>query len=476
MGINYNPRTVTDGLVLALDAGNAKSYPGSGTTWSDLSGNGNTGTFTNGPGYSGAAIQFDGTGDYLDVGYTSDLDLSSGDFTIEFFTYVNSYDTSGVFFLKHTGAGTGGYEFWASTDGTIRFNANGSTVLVFTGSGVFNLNQWNHIAVCLDSSANEYKLFYNGTLIASRTTTARPTFTSDFIAVGSYTPNTNYDLNGYISNLRITKGVARYTSNFTPPTAPFPSNSTDDSDYNNVSLLLYGTDLEDTSPTPKTITVNGDTNVNNNVGNPFSLVRSIDFDGTDDAVILGDILDDVTCGPDKKFSISVWVKYNTLFDTGNTLVSKVGDTSFSENQRQYFFTVRNPSNAFGSQQLEFVAYFALNVSSYAGYRTVGATIETGKWYNFVISYDGSIDNAGRYSLFIDGVSYPITTSFTAGSLGDIQNGNARLAIGALVGENVSNSPIVVTDGKIANVSIYNKALSASEVKQNFNALRGRFGV
>ena len=203
---------------------------------------------------------------------------------------------------------------------------------------------------------------------------------------------------------------------------------------------------------------------------------AIQFDGSDDAVILGDILDDVTCGPDKKFSISVWVKYNTLFDTGNTLVSKVGATSFSENQRQYFFTVRNPSNAFGSQQLEFVAYFALNVSSYAGYRTVGATIETGKWYNFVISYDGSIDNAGRYSLFIDGVSYPITTSFTAGSLGDIQNGNARLAIGALVGENVSNSPIFVTDGKIANVSIYNKALSASEVKQNFNALRGRFGI
>jgi hypothetical protein len=41
MGINYNPRTVTDGLVLALDAGNTKSYPGSGTTWTDLSGNGN---------------------------------------------------------------------------------------------------------------------------------------------------------------------------------------------------------------------------------------------------------------------------------------------------------------------------------------------------------------------------------------------------------------------------------------------------
>ena len=259
MGINYNPRTVTDGLVLALDAGNTKSYPGIGTDWFDLSGNGNDGTLTNGPGYSGDAIQ---------------------------------------------------------------------------------------------------------------------------------------------------------------------------------------------------------------------------FDGSDEAVILGDILDDVTCGPDKKFSISVWAKYNSLSLVNNgTLITKSGDSNLSENQRQYIFLVRNPSNAFGSQQLEFVAYFDLGVSSYTGYRTVGATIETGKWYNFVISYDGSIDNAGRYSLFIDGVSYPITISFTVGgSLGDIQNGNARLAIGAQVGENVSNSPISVIDGKIANVSIYNRTLSASEVKQNFNALRGRFGI
>ena len=47
MAVRYNPRTVIDGLVLALDAGNTKSYPGSGTTWTDLSGHGNDGTLTN---------------------------------------------------------------------------------------------------------------------------------------------------------------------------------------------------------------------------------------------------------------------------------------------------------------------------------------------------------------------------------------------------------------------------------------------
>ena len=49
MGISYNPRTITDGLVLCLDAANTKSYPGSGTTWADLSGNGVCGNFTKFP-------------------------------------------------------------------------------------------------------------------------------------------------------------------------------------------------------------------------------------------------------------------------------------------------------------------------------------------------------------------------------------------------------------------------------------------
>jgi hypothetical protein len=68
MSINYNPRIVTDGLVLCLDAGNTKSYPGTGTTWTDLSGNGSTGTLTNGPTYSsanGGSIVFDGSNDYV---------------------------------------------------------------------------------------------------------------------------------------------------------------------------------------------------------------------------------------------------------------------------------------------------------------------------------------------------------------------------------------------------------------------------
>lgn len=79
MASSYNPKIVTDGLVLCLDAANPKSYPGSGNIWYDLSGKGNHGTLTNGPIYNSAnkgSIVFDGVNDYVLV---NNLNLSSTD-------------------------------------------------------------------------------------------------------------------------------------------------------------------------------------------------------------------------------------------------------------------------------------------------------------------------------------------------------------------------------------------------------------
>ena len=70
MGVTYNPKIVTDGLVLCLDAANKRSYPGTGTVWTDLKG-GNNGTLENGPTFdaeNGGSIVFDGTDDIVNVG------------------------------------------------------------------------------------------------------------------------------------------------------------------------------------------------------------------------------------------------------------------------------------------------------------------------------------------------------------------------------------------------------------------------
>jgi hypothetical protein len=81
MAVFYHPGIVTNGLIFCLDAGNTRSYPGSGTTWTDLRGRVNTGTLTNGPTYSsanGGSIVFDGVNDYTDCSNPSFLQITVG--------------------------------------------------------------------------------------------------------------------------------------------------------------------------------------------------------------------------------------------------------------------------------------------------------------------------------------------------------------------------------------------------------------
>ena len=214
----------------------------------------------------------------------------------------------------------------------------------------------------------------------------------------------------------------------------------------------------------------------NGVGYNGSNGGSLVFDGVDDNCNFGNIFNNVFAGVDKKFTISTFVKYNNLLENGNNILSKNGDSNFSENQRQIIFLVRNPSNAYGSMELEFFAYFNLAVTSYRGYRTVNANIQTNQYYNFVISYDGSYDSAERFGLYVNGVRYAVTPTFTVGSWGDIQPGNARMSVGAMIGEQVTNSPIALSNGNIAQASIYNRALSATEIQNNYLATKGRYGL
>jgi hypothetical protein len=98
MGAFAGPDGVESSLVLALDAANPKSYPGSGTTWTDLSGNGNNGTLVNGVGYvgtNGGALSFDGSNDYVEFGGTARYFTSyiTQQITIETWVYIPSSAT-----------------------------------------------------------------------------------------------------------------------------------------------------------------------------------------------------------------------------------------------------------------------------------------------------------------------------------------------------------------------------------------------
>ena len=84
MAVNYNTSIVTNGLVLALDAANTKSYPGSGTTWTDLSGNGNHFTLYNSPTLTNNGLTFDGTNQYAQCNNTTCGNFGSSSYTLEY--------------------------------------------------------------------------------------------------------------------------------------------------------------------------------------------------------------------------------------------------------------------------------------------------------------------------------------------------------------------------------------------------------
>jgi hypothetical protein len=167
MGIAYNPRIVTNGLVLALDAGNIKSYPGSGTTWTDLSGNGNNGTLINGVGYSGdnlGSLVFDGVNDYVGLGTSTSLVPPY--VTASLFVYLNSYSTRPHLIGRGDG-GAGHFYFVVETSGVFRFytDVGSGWSFIQPSNFTFPTGVWYNIVCTFDgSNANIYG---NGSLLGT---------------------------------------------------------------------------------------------------------------------------------------------------------------------------------------------------------------------------------------------------------------------------------------------------------------------
>ena len=105
MGLNHSPRIITDGLVLCLDAGNTKSYPGSGTTWTDLSGNGNSVTATNSPTWNSAGYFSTGATGYFTGSGTASIPIGNSSYTMMTWIRINSSWTNGKGFMSIGGLG-----------------------------------------------------------------------------------------------------------------------------------------------------------------------------------------------------------------------------------------------------------------------------------------------------------------------------------------------------------------------------------
>jgi hypothetical protein len=159
---------VTTGLQLYLDAGNASSYPGSGTAWTDLSGNSRDGTLTNGPTYSatnGGSIVFDGSNDYVQC--TGSLTVTAATFV----TWIKRNGSQGTYdgILFSRGTNTTGMNFFSSNQLGYHWNDSSSTYNWSSGLTIPDAT-WCMIAVSVTStSATAYLCQTGGTTTATNT-------------------------------------------------------------------------------------------------------------------------------------------------------------------------------------------------------------------------------------------------------------------------------------------------------------------
>jgi hypothetical protein len=193
---NYTGGIVTNGLVLNLDAAKTDSYPGTGTTWRDLSGRGNNGTLTNGPTFSGigkqASIVFDGVDDFVSVPNNNILNSNIGTFSI-WFDYTSAPGNGSVLLGKTDAfASSNGLNIFINQGSlAAQIKANSNTVTNISGHSI-NTNTWYNFTISYISGVS-YSSYING----------NPTATDSLV---SFTFSTQ--------PLRLARSVDTYWTNF----------------------------------------------------------------------------------------------------------------------------------------------------------------------------------------------------------------------------------------------------------------------
>jgi hypothetical protein len=335
----------------------------------------------------GGSGYFDGTGDRLTAPDSTAFDLGSGDFTIEGWVYQTANNNLGAgFVIQWTTTGSLAWYFGTTTTNQFAFawTTNGSTIQSIVNSSTVTLNTWVHYAATRSGTTG--RIFVNGVEVATGTISGTIFNSSDVVTIGN-NPNSgsgNWHLSGYMTDARVVKGTALYTSAFTPPTAPLTA-------VTNTSLLLNYTN--------GAIFDNAMMNDLETVGNAqisTSVVKygtgSMAFDGTGDYLVSAPSPDNILGGGD--FTIEFWLYPNNTSGSYRALVS-------SENY--------NPSVTGGWSLYQNGTSFEFWISS-GNIINATSAITAGVWQHLALSRA-----SGTLRLFINGTqvtSVSNTTSLT----------------------------------------------------------------
>jgi len=340
------------------------------------------------------SVQFDGTGDYLKVSGSGTISDGNGDFTIEGWVYKNAGATNAYFFdgRPSTGADAGNLLIYI-TGNTLIFYRTTSHIQT-----TIELNKWIHIALTRESDV--YKLWIDGSLKGTHTDSTSVnlvTTTSPILGTRSSLDST-YTLNGFISNFRIIKGKAIYTSNFKPPMREL--------ELTPETIVLACQSKTDASleKTGKTITVGGNAVASEltpgiltpvvKAGGGSAITGSVEFDGNYDGLVLPKSTDFAFGTGD--FTIEGWFNVS---DTG--AIRTIFDSRNSDNASTGIFVGINSDDNL----------YTYGFPSGTGVTNYGIP-KHGEWHHFAVVRNGSNGYAFLNGIKVSGSTNTGSTNYT----------------------------------------------------------------
>jgi hypothetical protein len=456
---------VQDGLVLNLDAGNYISYPRSGTTWTDLTGRGNNGTLTNGPTFSGGttpSIVFDKSDDRIQVPAIN----VGNNFTVGILCRPTTASRQTMIANSYTYSNenqTEGFLFNIGNNGTDMFISLGRDLFgKVSPTGLISGNTWFY--TCASYNGTTIKLYFNGVDVGGYFfgSPINVTYNTNPLFLGSWNYNgTNpYEWFGgnmsvahlynralspqeiiqNFESIRVNYGITGITTNG----LVLNLDAANTASYNG-----SGTTWADISGSEfDGVLTNGPTYSNSGASS------SISFDGTDDYVnSIGTTSTFSFIQNTGIYTISAWVKPAVL----GTAMYFAGNNSGTGGEKGFYFGKEANNNC----------WLALTNGSgtILDHRVSNFFLNTTDWVHVTC-----VGNSTTNQFYKNGTAFG-----NAGSITSLATGTSSqtLALGSI------NNVLAYNywwNGSIANFQIYNQALTASEVLQNYNAQKSRFGL